>query len=506
MIKRNITANIVGRAWGFISVYLFVPLYLHMLGAEAYGLVGFYSMLLGVLAFADMGFSATLNREMARLSANATAEQERRDLLRTYELSYLLICCVLAISICLAAPLIAERWLKASTLRSDDITLAIRLMGVAIAFQLPSGLYIGGLMGLQQQVRANALQIAWSAYRGFGTVLVLWFFPPTIVTFAIWQLVANAIYCISVRHGLWHALRVDGVRAAGFFRWQVFHGTWRYASGMAGMALLSILLTQVDKLTVSKLLSLDMLGFYTLAGSLASVPLILASPIASAIFPRFTELVARNDREQLVALYHRTCESVSIAIVPGGLAVALFSHDVIYLWTGSATSAQAASLAASLLLGGQLLQALTVVPYYLALAHGNIRLNLQIGIVSVVLVTPMMIYLVIHHGLAGAGLSWLIMNLCTMPPYMYFLHRNFLPGQLGRWFWRSLALPVIASLPCLLLGYWCLSMVDNRWLRLLMIAVTAGLSIICSALTAPEIRRWITTRKLSGLKPSRSGS
>lgn len=499
MIKRNITANIVGRAWGFISVYLFVPLYLHMLGAEAYGLVGFYSTLLGVLAFADMGFSATLNREMARLSASGNAAQERRDLLRTYELSYLAICCVLAAAIVAGAPWITAHWLQASTLDAAQITSAIRLMGIAIAFQLPSGLYIGGLMGLQQQVRANSLQIAWSAYRGFGTLLVLWLWSPTIVSFAVCQVVANAIYCISARHGLWRALNAGGVRVAGFFRWQVFHGTWRYASGMAGMALLSILLTQVDKLTVSKVLSLEMLGFYTLAGSLAAVPLMLASPIAAAIFPRFTELVAAAQHEQLLALYHRTCQLVAVAIVPGALAVALFSRDVIYLWTGSPGTADAAALAASLLLGGQLLQALTVVPYYLALAHGNIRLNLQIGIVSVVLVTPMMIYLVMHHGLAGAGLSWLIMNLCTLPPYMYFLHRNFLPGQLGRWFWRSLAVPVLACLPCLALGYGYLATVDGRWLRLLLIAMTALLAIACSALAAPEIRHALA-RRLPGMK------
>ena len=68
MIKQNIAANFIGRAWGFISVYLFIPLYLKFLGIEAFGLVGFYSTLVGVLAFADMGFTATLNREMARLS------------------------------------------------------------------------------------------------------------------------------------------------------------------------------------------------------------------------------------------------------------------------------------------------------------------------------------------------------------------------------------------------------------------------------------------------------
>jgi O-antigen/teichoic acid export membrane protein len=89
MIRRNILANMIARAWGVISVYLFVPLYLRFLGIEAYGIVGFYSTLLAVLAFADMGFTATLNREMARLSVRKDAAAEMGDLLRTYESAYI---------------------------------------------------------------------------------------------------------------------------------------------------------------------------------------------------------------------------------------------------------------------------------------------------------------------------------------------------------------------------------------------------------------------------------
>src|SRR2546425_12398080 len=73
MFRQNVIANFVGRGWGFISVYLFVPLYLKFLGIEAYGLVGFYATLLGFLTFADMGLTATLNREIARLSARSNA-------------------------------------------------------------------------------------------------------------------------------------------------------------------------------------------------------------------------------------------------------------------------------------------------------------------------------------------------------------------------------------------------------------------------------------------------
>lgn len=487
-MRNNIVANITARAWGFISVYVFIPLYLKFLGIEAYGLVGFYSTLVGVFVFADLGFTATLSREMARLSVRKDSAGEMGDLLRTYESTYLCISSVLALTIWGLAPLIAEHWLHSKVLPRQEVTAAIRLMGVSIALQLPSGLYIGGLMGLQRQVWANSIQIVWSAFRGVGAVLVLWLFSPTIIAFALWQMISTAIYCFFVRASLWRALSFSPAQSHPRFKVQVFRDTWRYSAGMLGMAVVSTLLTQTDKLAVSKMLSLEILGYYTIAGALASVPLMLASPIVSAVFPRLTGLVALEDRNSLVRLYHRTCELVAVAIIPAGVAIALFARDFIFAWTGSAITAQRAGLVASLLLGGQLMQAVTAVPYCLALAHGNVRLNLQVGIASVVLITPLLIGLIIKYGVVGAAFSWLIMNLCTLPPYMYFLHRRFLPGEFQRWFLRSVAQPLLIALPCVLLGRWVVPHISSRILMLCLIGMVGGVSAAATAAGVPELR------------------
>lgn len=484
----------VARAWGFISIYLFVPLYLKLLGIDAYGLVGFYSTLLGILAFADMGFSATLNREMARLSVREDSADEMRDLLRTYELTYFYISSFLAFAIWVSSPLIAEYWLRSAVLSVEEITSAIRLMGIAIAFQLPSGLYIGGLMGLQKQVQANFIQIAWGVFRGGGTVLALWLFSPTIYVFALLQVMSNCIYCYFARQNLWRALSFDAELPRPKFTWKVFRNTWHYAAGMAGMALVSTLLMQTDKLVVSKMLSLEMLGYYTLAGALSVVPLMLASPIASAVFPRLTGLVAEGDRTGFTQLYHRTCELVAVAIIPAGLTIVFFSSDCIFVWTGSAITAQRAGFVAAILLLGQLLQAITIVPYYLALAHGDVRLNLQIGIFSVVLITPLLIFLVMSHGIVGAGFSWLLMNICTLPPYMYFLHRRFLPGELLRWCKRGVGRPLFASLPCILVARWLVPHTDSRLLTFCFLGLVFVISTTVTVVITPQLRNVIVRK------------
>ncbi len=493
MVRKNIFANLIARAWGFVSIYLFVPLYLKFLGIDAYGLVGFYSTLLGVLAFADMGFTATLNREMARLSVRDDSRGEMRDLLRTYEATYLYISAALAMLVWFLSPLIAAKWLHSKVLQPDEMVGAIRLMGISLALELPSGLYIGGLMGLQRQVQANAIQIAWGVFRGVGAVVVLWLVSPTIFAFACWQLISNGIYCLAARTNLWRALsEADSSRPR--FKWQVFRDTWRYATGMAGMAVVMTLSTQTDKLVVSKMLSLEMLGYYTLAGTLSMVPSMLASPIATAIFPRLTGLVALEDKAGLSPLYHQACELVFVAIIPAGLTIAFFATDFIMAWTGSALIAHQAGTVASLLVVGQLMQAAMIVPYYLALAHGNVRLNLQVGAVSIVLITPLLIFLIVHYGLVGAGVSWLLVNCCVLPPYMYFLHRRFLPGELGRWYLLDLGRPLLVALPCVLLGRWLLPHTDSRWLTFNSIGLVWAISTLVAIAAIPALRTMLITK------------
>jgi O-antigen/teichoic acid export membrane protein len=487
MIRRNIIANMVGRIWGIISVYLFIPLYLKFLGIEAYGLVGFYSTLLGILALADIGLTATLSRETARLSVREDAADEMGDLVRTYESVYLYISVILAIILWFLAPFIAERWLRASTLPTGEIATAIRLMGISIALQLPANLYSGGLLGLQKQVLNNSLQIGWGVLRGVGAVLVLWLVSPTIIAFAFWQLFSNAVYCYAVRMSLWRALPCPFSKPR--FNRLVLRNTWRYAAGMAGMTFLSAILKQTDKLVVSKMLALEIFGYYMLAGSLAMAPQILASPIGVAVFPRLTGLVSKGDRDTLTRTYHRACELVSVTVLPTAITLVLYAGDFVLAWTGSMAAVQKAGGVAPYLLGGSIIQAILIIPYYLALAHGNTKLNLWLGLVSVILITPLLIFLIMKYGIIGGGISWLFMNLCTLPPYMYFLHRRFLPGELRTWVLRDVGFPLLASLPVILLSRWLLPVPSSRLMIFGLIALVCGLSTAAAALAIPDLRK-----------------
>ena len=185
-LKRNVIANFVGNFWiGLVSL-AFVPLYIHLLGVEAYGLMGLFISLQALLSILDLGISTTLNREIARLSALADAARDMRNLVRTLELIYWGVGAGLGVALVALAPFLAHHWLRGEYLSPDALQRAVVLMGIAVGFQWPSSFYSGGLQGLQRQVLLNPVTAGAATVRAGGAALILWLVSPTIQAFFGW--------------------------------------------------------------------------------------------------------------------------------------------------------------------------------------------------------------------------------------------------------------------------------------------------------------------------------
>jgi O-antigen/teichoic acid export membrane protein len=179
-VRVNILANVIGRAWTALIALAFVPIYLRLLGVDAYGLIGFFLTLQAVLGLFDLGLSLTLNRELARSSAAPGPVRLAPNLFRTMEIVYWFASIVIGAAVVVVAPVIASGWLDDTTLPRSSVEQALRLMGVVIALQMPLTLYQGGMMGLQRQVAANAILAVSATLRAAGAAAVLLLVAPAI--------------------------------------------------------------------------------------------------------------------------------------------------------------------------------------------------------------------------------------------------------------------------------------------------------------------------------------
>src|SRR5260221_259945 len=85
-VKHNIFANLSGNVWTALMGFLFVPIYLHFLGAEGFGLIGFFTTISGIVSLMDAGFGGAANRQFARLDLTAQRDcVAARSLARSLE-------------------------------------------------------------------------------------------------------------------------------------------------------------------------------------------------------------------------------------------------------------------------------------------------------------------------------------------------------------------------------------------------------------------------------------
>lgn len=437
-VIKNIIANYLGKIWGFVSVYVFVPIYVNLLGIEAYGIINFYSVFLAVLFIADSGLSATLNREMARNEDSVKIGK----ILKTIEIFYYFISFFVIIVVFLLSHYISSHWLSSSFYSKEDVELMLRLMGISIAFQLLMNLYCSGLMGREHQVLANNIQIFNSLFRG-GVVILLLYQWRDIYAYFYWQIAVNIVFFIYARHKLWCKL---GIYSSDFkVDKSILYRTLGFTLGMMGMSVISGLNTQLDKLIISNLLDLKTYGEYALASIFGQVCSMVTLPIALSILPKMTRMF--EYREGAISrTFHTFSYLITFASSTATMVLVLYTESFIFLWTKDMElSSRIADTSRLLLIGGFFLS-LQFMPYYTAIANGYTRTNLRLGAFMLCIIPLLTYWFVNQYGMIGGGVSWVILNVLAFIILGVVIIKKFLNMQdLKDWFLRDTLIPVLFS-------------------------------------------------------------
>ncbi len=486
-LKFGLLANFAGTGWSAVAQLACIPLYVKFLGIEGYGLIGFYLMLQTLLQVLDLGLSPTVNREMARYSVQPEKAAEARDLVRTLEVGYWLIGLILGAALMATASWIATHWIKSSALPVSSITRALMLMGILAVFQWPISFYQGALMGLHRQVLFNILKVVAVTLSNGGAVLVLWRVSPTIKAFLLWQVAVSAVQAVLIALLLWHNLPSSGRPAR--FNPSIIRSVWRFAAGMSGITLIGLILTQVDKVLVSKLLTLRVFGYYSLAWTVANGLLIISSAVFNVIFPRMSSQVAASDENGIRQSYHRGAQLMAVMVLPLAAVLSFFSFDILRLWTGSMETAAFDARILSVLVAGSALNALLYLPYALQLAFGWTKLSFVAGLLSVAILIPSLFPMTKYFGALGAASMWAVLNTLNMLVVVPIIHRRLLRGEAWRYF-GDIGLPLISTMTIAMLGRLIFADLSSPIITLACVSSVWLGALVVAILAAPNIRSW----------------
>jgi O-antigen/teichoic acid export membrane protein len=485
-LKQNLVANVLGQGWASLMGLVFVPVYIKYLGMESYGLIGLFAILQTWLSLLDMGMSPTLNREMARFTAGTHDTHSIRDLLRSIEIIAIGVGCIIALGVWGISNWLATDWLKAEKLPIETVARAFTVMGVVTGLRFVEGIYRSSILGLQRQVLFNTINSIFATVRGLGAIAVLAMVSPTIEAFFIWQGFISVVMVLALATTTYRAIPND--KYIGHFSVTALHKIGRYAVGMLGITLLSLCLTQVDKVILSKSLSLTDYGYYSLGIAVSSVISMLGVPISQTYFPRLSELLARDDQKELIAVYHHGAQVVAAIIGSMAVVLILFSESILFLWTKNAELAHHNALLVSVLIFGNLLNAFMWMPYQAQLSHGWTSLSFRINIVSVIVIVPAFFLVIPRFGALGAAWVWVGLNLGYVLVGVQFMYRKILKDERRSWYQDDVLKPIIAATVVAFIVRLLASPTKNLITQALVL-VLVSLLTLCAALFASTILR-----------------
>jgi O-antigen/teichoic acid export membrane protein len=428
-MSRDVAVNVVGKLWSAGISLAFVPIYVHVLGIEAYGLVAVFTTLRNLFLALDLGLTTTLNRELARRHAGDAGDA--RNLVRTLESLYWLLAALIVLLCAVLSPWIARGFVHAESLSQERVIGVLRLMGVVIGFEWLLSFYAGGLMGLHRQVLYNVCYAALSTLRYAGVLPLLFFVSPTVEVFFAWQAGVGVLGAAVIGRALWRSLPAG---PSPRFQARIVRSVWHFAAGMSAVSLTGLVVGQLDRVVVARLVSLSDLGYYGLGLTFAGLLFGFINPIYSAVFPRLSTSVAQGDVVSLAAQYHRGCQLMSVAVLPAGAVICLFSSEILQLWTRDATAVERTWPLLSVMAVSTSLNGLLTVPYALLLAHGHTRISLYTHVIAIVGLTPLIVWATLRYGILGASVGWAVYNLLSLTIGMVFVHRLFLQTEGWRWF------------------------------------------------------------------------
>lgn len=488
-MKKNILANIIGRFWSILSNFLFVPLYIKFLGFDSYSIISFTLVISGLMAILDSGLTATLSREFSRSDIQ---KDQKYSIFKTLEALYLGIVAVSIVFLFVFSEVVAENWITNVSFKPSQIIFFLRIISFEIGFQLMFRFYIGGLLGIEKQVTANLLQIGWGFFRN-GLVVLLIYFYNKLEFFFMWQSCCTIVFAIIMKLVLEYYVLGKMTFSVNFkIDMDVLKGVKKFALGMLLISLVAALNTQLDKLMITKLLSMQSLGVYTIAISLAQGLIVLISPIGTAVLPRFTAYYSSGQIESANDLYKKVNSLIIIIVFSIAATMIFYSYELIWIWTGDKTLALNVQNILPITAVTMAMIALQILPFNIAISNGYTKLNNILGISSIFVTLPGYWLATKFYGLVGASSMYCAVQIITTVIYYYFINKRYMKFSFYDIYIKQFLLPIGITLVCTFVASEIPhNNFEGKISMLFWIASTTGITLIlttCSLLSVEEIK------------------
>lgn len=308
---------------GMVTI-LFVPAYVKALGGTQWGLVALCMTVQGGLLLLDAGLGQIMPREFARAG---DPERARQLFVASLKL-YLMLALVAFVVGQMLAGTLASMLAKSNdkSIRSS-LEIALRLVFLQFLFQFPNNAALAYWNGTEQQRTSNSRLALFAATKHCSALALVVFWQPTVISYLIPFAAVSGIEFLINSNNIISAAGNLSKRKELLASSVSIYSSLKGVCGFSAGVLLGMLTSQVDRIYLARIASMELYGVYVVVANFALTLMHLQAPIQKAFLPRVVaspEFPWREFRRMVGLL-------LFVSLLPCILS-AVFAENILSIW------------------------------------------------------------------------------------------------------------------------------------------------------------------------------
>jgi O-antigen/teichoic acid export membrane protein len=411
LVARNVLWNLLGQGAPLLVAIGLIPVLVHGLGTERFGILTLAWVFIGYFSLFDLGLGRALTQAVARRlgAAGIDERQELPEVVWT-ALSLMLGLALVGLVVALIlSPVLVQTVLRVPPKLQGETLTAFALLSISIPVVVVSAGLRGILEALQRFDLTNSVRIGLGVGTYLAPVLVLPFSRTIVAAVAVLlavRVVAGLIYlvlCLRVLPRLRDRVTIRISTALPLLA----VGGWMTVSNVVGPVILYI-----DRILIGSIVSLSAVAFYAAPYDAITRLLVIASALAGVLFPAFSTSFAGQPARTRV-LFERGTTYLILLLFPVSLVVVAFAHEALGLWLGNEFALHSTAVLQWLAIG-VFCNSVGQVAFAMVQAAGRSDLTAKLHLVELPIYVVLLLVLVRAANIEGAAIAFAVRSTFDM--------------------------------------------------------------------------------------------
>jgi O-antigen/teichoic acid export membrane protein len=373
-----------------------VPLYLHHIGDERFGVMSIVWVLLGFFGFLDLGLSRAVTNALAKLR-DAPQPHRARVLLTTFGLNFG-IGVAGGLVLYVFGGLMLTHFVSMPEDISAEVSKSLPWIACLLPLTLISAAGAGALESRELFLLVNTIQIFAMTLAQVAPVLAAIFVSPSLTVVIPTAAVSQAFGAVAV---LIFVYRLEGpfsLRAVdwGEARKLLGYGGWMFATNVIYPGLAS-----ADQFIIGSVMGVASVAHYAVPMNLVQRSAAVPVAFGRTLFPRMSSL----SRDEAHALGTRALSTMAYGFAAICAPAMILSSTFFRYWIGPDFATVAAPVA-QVLFPGMWMGALSLVGFTLLQSQGRADVTGKLNIIEFLPFIAVLWALTVPFGIVGAATAW----------------------------------------------------------------------------------------------------